>query len=59
LKNDEGAHIVMFVGQRAVSPKVNEVNIMAFILSLYATVLTLAIWQEAQSDNDMHNANKA
>jgi hypothetical protein len=49
----------MFVGQRAVSPKVNEVNIMAFILSLYATVLTLAIWQEAQSDNDMHNATTA
>jgi hypothetical protein len=49
----------MFVGQRAVSPKVNEVNIMAFILSLYATVLTLAIWQETQSDNDMHNANTA
>jgi hypothetical protein len=59
LKNDEGAHIVMFVGQRAVSPKVNEVNIMAFILSLYATVLTLAIWQETQSDNDLHNANTA
>jgi hypothetical protein len=39
--------------------KHKEVNIMSFILSAYATILTLAIWQEAQSDNGMHNANKA
>jgi hypothetical protein len=39
--------------------KRKEVNIMAFILSAYATVLTLAIWQETQSDNDMHNATTA
>jgi hypothetical protein len=32
---------------------------MAFKLSVYATILTLAIWQEAQSDKDMHNANIA
>ena len=31
---------------------------MAFILSLYATVLTLAIWQETQSVNDVRSADK-
>ena len=32
---------------------------MAFILSVYATVLTLAIWQEAQSGNKVHSAISA
>lgn len=31
---------------------------MAFILSVYATVLTLAIWQETQSANEMRSADK-
>ncbi len=31
---------------------------MAFILSVYLTVLTLAIWQESQSANEMRSADK-
>jgi hypothetical protein len=31
---------------------------MAFILSMYATVLTLAVWQDVQSANEMRSADK-
>ncbi len=49
----------MFRGAEGCLMKTTEVNIMAFILSMYATILTLAIWQEVHSENDMHNAISA
>jgi len=49
--------MVIAVGQIAASRNETEVNIMAFILSMYATVLTLAIWQETQSANEMRSAD--
>jgi len=42
----------------AVSHYALEVTVMAFILSVYATVLTLAVWQEAHSANEMRSADK-
>lgn len=30
---------------------------MAIILSLWATILTLAIWQESQTEKEMHADN--
>ena len=51
------AHIVNAVGQIAASRNETEVTIMAFILSMYATVLTLAIWQETQSANEVRSAD--
>ncbi len=46
------------VRQKAVSQTAREVLMMAFILSVYVTVLTLAIWQETQSANEMRSADK-
>ena len=43
----------------AVAQKATKENIMGFILSLYATILTLAVWQEIQTENDMKNAVNA